>query len=252
MTALPGTMPYFPPHSLHESATTTLLQQPWNYVPSMTTTFPPSPSSSSYSSASSPYPSTRSSSFSDEYRMSPASSSPAAVPLFHPRGTMYTPVPWAFPDVERSGEMTSGDISSPPSFSLASSQDSLYSSGGHISSPSTSPLSQSLVIKRSPSAASSPEREISPATNNPPPQLRPAPSARTSTIVSPNDEDKTEPYAQIIYRALMSVPDHKMILADIYKYFQQHRPRRASRDGGWKNSIRHNLSMNGVSNFFFT
>ncbi|KAF8540515.1 hypothetical protein BDD12DRAFT_880464 [Trichophaea hybrida] len=57
--------------------------------------------------------------------------------------------------------------------------------------------------------------------------------------------EKQEPYAVIIYRALMSVPDKRMVLADIYDYFRQNQPARAERDSGWKNSIRHNLSMNG-------
>jgi len=60
------------------------------------------------------------------------------------------------------------------------------------------------------------------------------------------DNSKQPPYAIIIYDALMSVPDRKMVLADIYNYFRRRMPVRAARDGGWKNSIRHNLSMNGV------
>jgi len=60
------------------------------------------------------------------------------------------------------------------------------------------------------------------------------------------DNSKQPPYAIIIYDALMSVPDKRMVLADIYNYFRWRMPARAARDGGWKNSIRHNLSMNGV------
>jgi hypothetical protein len=58
--------------------------------------------------------------------------------------------------------------------------------------------------------------------------------------------EKIPPYATIIYEALMSVPERKMVLADIYNYFRRKYPGRAARDEGWKNSIRHNLSMNGV------
>ncbi|KAA8911843.1 hypothetical protein FN846DRAFT_773639 [Sphaerosporella brunnea] len=60
------------------------------------------------------------------------------------------------------------------------------------------------------------------------------------------DSDKLPPYALIIYEALMSVPERKMVLADIYNYFRRRYPGRAARDDGWKNSIRHNLSMNGA------
>lgn len=62
------------------------------------------------------------------------------------------------------------------------------------------------------------------------------------------DCDKTAPYAVLIYRALMSSPRRRMVLADIYKYFREKIPRfRKMKGRGWMNSIRHNLSMNGVS-----
>lgn len=64
------------------------------------------------------------------------------------------------------------------------------------------------------------------------------------------DSSKQPPYAIIIYEALMSIPDRRMVLADIYNYFRWRMPARAARDGGWKNSIRHNLSMNGVGRLF--
>lgn len=65
------------------------------------------------------------------------------------------------------------------------------------------------------------------------------------------DCDKTAPYAVLIYRALMSSPRRRMVLADIYKYFREKIPRfRKMKGRGWMNSIRHNLSMNGVSSPF--
>lgn len=61
-------------------------------------------------------------------------------------------------------------------------------------------------------------------------------------------EDKSLPYAQLIYMALMSAPSHKMVLSEIYHYFRREIPRfRKAKGKGWMNSIRHNLSMNGVS-----
>lgn len=60
--------------------------------------------------------------------------------------------------------------------------------------------------------------------------------------------EKRSPYAVLIYEALMSVPSHKMVLSEIYDYFRNHFPGfRRSKGRGWMNSIRHNLSMNGVS-----
>lgn len=56
------------------------------------------------------------------------------------------------------------------------------------------------------------------------------------------------PYAKLIERALREAPGHRMVLQDIYEWFKQRRPAKCNdRTGGWKNSIRHNLSMNHVS-----
>lgn len=56
------------------------------------------------------------------------------------------------------------------------------------------------------------------------------------------------PYAKLIYRALMEAPDHQMVLKDIYDWIARNTDK--ARDPafkGWQNSVRHNLSMNGVS-----
>ena len=55
------------------------------------------------------------------------------------------------------------------------------------------------------------------------------------------------PYAKLIYRALMDAPEHRMVLKDIYEWIAQNTDK--ARDPafkGWQNSVRHNLSMNGV------
>ncbi|KAF2754992.1 hypothetical protein EJ05DRAFT_118443 [Pseudovirgaria hyperparasitica] len=60
-------------------------------------------------------------------------------------------------------------------------------------------------------------------------------------------QDKDEPYAKLIYRALIDAPDHQMVLRDIYEWFQLHTDKAQDADAkGWQNSIRHNLSMNGA------
>jgi hypothetical protein len=60
--------------------------------------------------------------------------------------------------------------------------------------------------------------------------------------------DKEQPYAQLIHRALMEAPGHTMILRDIYEWFKTNTDKAADKETkGWQNSIRHNLSMNGVS-----
>lgn len=80
-----------------------------------------------------------------------------------------------------------------------------------------------------------------------------------SQATSPNDGslfpvrndgafDKDRPYAQLIFDALRQAPNHTMILRDIYDWFRKNTDKAADKDTkGWQNSIRHNLSMNGVS-----
>lgn len=60
-----------------------------------------------------------------------------------------------------------------------------------------------------------------------------------------------EPYAQLIHRAFMSRDRHAMTLQEIYQWFRENTEKGKSENKGWQNSIRHNLSMNRVSIFFF-
>lgn len=72
-------------------------------------------------------------------------------------------------------------------------------------------------------------------------------STRTEPCLEENAESKEQPYAQLIYRALMEAPGHTMILRDIYNWFKENTDKAADKETkGWQNSIRHNLSMNGV------
>jgi len=73
----------------------------------------------------------------------------------------------------------------------------------------------------------------------------------TTTPAVDEDTDgglTSEPYAQLIYRALKSVPSHRMVLKEIYEWFEKNTDKAKNNSSkGWQNSIRHNLSMNGVS-----
>ena len=61
------------------------------------------------------------------------------------------------------------------------------------------------------------------------------------------DAEENEPYAKLIHRALMSAPGHRMVLKEIYDWFALHTDKNKNpTQKGWQNSIRHNLSMNGV------
>ncbi|APA09913.1 hypothetical protein SS1G_05834 [Sclerotinia sclerotiorum 1980 UF-70] len=55
-----------------------------------------------------------------------------------------------------------------------------------------------------------------------------------------------QPYAKLIYRALMSAPGHSMVLQEIYRWFRENTTKGSSDTKGWMNSIRHNLSMNAA------
>lgn len=60
-------------------------------------------------------------------------------------------------------------------------------------------------------------------------------------------DTNAEPYAQLIYRALKSKPGFGMILKEIYDWFEKNTDKAKNpMSKGWQNSIRHNLSMNGV------
>ncbi|KAI9880830.1 MAG: hypothetical protein M1830_000266 [Pleopsidium flavum] len=57
----------------------------------------------------------------------------------------------------------------------------------------------------------------------------------------------SEPYAQLIFKALMSASQHRMVLKDIYEWFEKNTDKAKNNSSkGWQNSIRHNLSMNGA------
>ncbi|ORX92380.1 fork head transcription factor, partial [Basidiobolus meristosporus CBS 931.73] len=51
-------------------------------------------------------------------------------------------------------------------------------------------------------------------------------------------------YSQLITRAILESPERKMLLSDIYAWIVKTFPYYRTTDAPWKNSIRHNLSVN--------
>ena len=73
----------------------------------------------------------------------------------------------------------------------------------------------------------------------------------TTTLDSSETDDESgkdePPYAKLIYDALMHAPEHQLVLRDIYAWVRENTTK--AKDPafkGWQNSVRHNLSMNGV------
>lgn len=63
----------------------------------------------------------------------------------------------------------------------------------------------------------------------------------------PEGTKTSVPYAQLLRKAFISVPDKKMKLQQIYQWFRDNTDKANNDSKGWQNSIRHNLSMNAVS-----
>lgn len=68
--------------------------------------------------------------------------------------------------------------------------------------------------------------------------------------LEPSGGKADEPYAQLIYRAFRSRENRSMTLQEIYQWFRENTDKTKGEGKGWQNSIRHNLSMNGVRGFF--
>lgn len=64
------------------------------------------------------------------------------------------------------------------------------------------------------------------------------------------DGDAADPcYAQLLYRCLKEAPEHMLSLRELYDWVKEHSQKaKDPKNRGWQNSVRHNLSMNAVSN----
>ena len=70
------------------------------------------------------------------------------------------------------------------------------------------------------------------------------PSFQGMSYHSTNEEKPTQSYIGLIGKAILSSPQQKLVLGDIYNYILTHYPYFRNKGPGWRNSIRHNLSLN--------
>lgn len=68
------------------------------------------------------------------------------------------------------------------------------------------------------------------------------------TVNLDDDSDNTDPcYAELLRQCLLTAPRYTMSLRDLYAWVAEHSPKaKDPTSTGWKNSVRHNLSMNQV------
>lgn len=76
-------------------------------------------------------------------------------------------------------------------------------------------------------------------------------TGESSSGGGPSSTDSTRPlvrppisYAMLITEAIQQSPEKQLILSEIYDYVKGHYPYFKTAGSGWKNSIRHNLSLN--------
>ena len=76
-------------------------------------------------------------------------------------------------------------------------------------------------------------------------QIEASTSTDQGTDKSEGDKKKpNESYISLIAKAVLSCPEKRMVLGDIYQYVSDNFPYYRESDPAWKNSIRHNLSIN--------
>ncbi|XP_071583645.1 forkhead box protein D4-like [Heliangelus exortis] len=80
-------------------------------------------------------------------------------------------------------------------------------------------------------------RTPSPPARSPPAAPRPPPE--------PGDKDKpSQSYIALISTAILSSPEKKLLLSDIYQWIMDNYPYFKNKEKSWRNSVRHNLSLN--------
>ncbi|XP_014291520.1 forkhead box protein E3 [Halyomorpha halys] len=78
----------------------------------------------------------------------------------------------------------------------------------------------------------------------PGPYPSPYPPGRLPLGLRPEEPKPQHSYIGLIAMAILSSPEYKLVLSDIYQYILDHYPYFRTRGPGWRNSIRHNLSLN--------
>ncbi|XP_017771199.1 PREDICTED: forkhead box protein L1-like [Nicrophorus vespilloides] len=63
-------------------------------------------------------------------------------------------------------------------------------------------------------------------------------------VLQPEEPKPQHSYIGLIAMAILSAPEGKLVLSDIYQHILDHYPYFRTRGPGWRNSIRHNLSLN--------
>lgn len=63
-------------------------------------------------------------------------------------------------------------------------------------------------------------------------------------VFQPEEPKPQHSYIGLIAMAILSQPEHKLVLSDIYQHILDNYPYFRTRGPGWRNSIRHNLSLN--------
>lgn len=67
---------------------------------------------------------------------------------------------------------------------------------------------------------------------------------QSQRMFQPEEPKPQHSYIGLIAMAILSSTDVKLVLSDIYQYILDHYPYFRTRGPGWRNSIRHNLSLN--------
>ena len=70
------------------------------------------------------------------------------------------------------------------------------------------------------------------------------PALQDISYHSTDEEKPTQSYIGLIGKAILSSPQQKLVLGDIYSYILTNYPYFRNKGPGWRNSIRHNLSLN--------
>uniref|UniRef100_A0AAV2KV20 Fork-head domain-containing protein n=1 Tax=Knipowitschia caucasica TaxID=637954 RepID=A0AAV2KV20_KNICA len=66
----------------------------------------------------------------------------------------------------------------------------------------------------------------------------------TTTTSDFTEEKPNQSYIALISKAILASEPKKLLLCDIYQWIMDHYPYFKSKDKNWRNSVRHNLSLN--------